>query len=152
MDYIRYLREMVGAEPVIMVGAGVILFDDTGKLLMQRRADGGMWGLIGGYMELGETPEAAARREVFEETGLSVGGLELFGVFSTDGLWTYPSGDQVQIITVMFLTDGVTGTLEPDSEGLELRFFDLEALPEPIFPPALPMLEAVKERFRGSKA
>lgn len=152
MDYIRYLRQMVGTKPVIMVGADIILFDETGKLLMQRRADGGSWGLIGGYMELGETPEASARREVFEETGLSVGTLELFDVFSTDGLWTYPSGDRVQIITVMFLTEGVTGDLKPDAEGLELHYFALEALPEPLFPPALPMLEALKKHFGVPKA
>lgn len=143
---------MVGTEPVIMVGAGVILFDGTGKLLMQRRADGGTWGLIGGYMELGETPEAAARREALEETGLSVGRLELFDVFSTDGLWTYLSGDRVQIITVMFLTDSMTGDLKPDAEGLELRYFALGSLPEPLFPPALPMLEAIKKRFGVAKA
>lgn len=135
-----------------MVGAGVVLFNEVGELLMQRRADGGAWGFIGGYMELGETAEETARREVFEETGLVVGKLELFGIFSSDGLWTYPSGDQVQIITVMFLTDSVTGFLKPDAEGLELRYFGLESLPEPLFVPALPMLETIKNRFGVTEA
>jgi 8-oxo-dGTP diphosphatase len=37
----------------------------------------GNWALPGGAQELGETAEAAARRELMEETGLAVGGLEL---------------------------------------------------------------------------
>lgn len=147
MDYIRYLRSMVGKEPVIMVAAGVVLFNDAGGLLMQHRADDGTWGLIGGFMELGETVEETARREVLEETGLTVGRLELFGVFSDPELLTYSSGDRAQIVTVSYLTDEVSGTLQPDAEGLELRYFALDALPEPIFPPNLKMLAVIRGKL-----
>ena len=95
MDYIRYLRNMVGPKPVIMVTAGVVILNSDGELLLQNRADGSGWGLIGGFIELGESLEAAARREVHEETGLTVGKLELFGVFEDVGLlYTYPNGDE----------------------------------------------------------
>ncbi len=107
MDYIRYLRNMVGHEPVIMVAAGVVILNAEGELLMQRRADGSGWGLVGGFMELGETVEEAARREVFEETGLSVGQLELFGVFSAPELLTYPNGDRAQVVTISYHASGV---------------------------------------------
>ena len=40
---------------------------------------GGMWGLVGGHIEPGETPEDAARREVRKETGFAVGDLTPFG-------------------------------------------------------------------------
>ena len=145
MDYIRYLRGMVGHKPVIMVTAGVVILDSEGELLMQRRADGSGWGLVGGFMELGETVEETARREVFEETGLTVGRLELFGVFSDSERFTYPNGDQAQVVTVSYLTDDVTGTLRLSSEGLELRYFALDALPENLFEPNLPILEAVRK-------
>ena len=105
MDYIRYLRNMVGPKPVIMVTAGVVLFNETGELPLQNRADGTGWGLIGGFMELGETVEQTARREVLEETGLTVGKLELFGVFSSAEIQTFSNGDQLQVVTVSYLTD-----------------------------------------------
>ena len=148
MDYIRYLREMVGTKPVIMVTAGVVIFNEAGELLLQHRSDGSGWGLIGGFMELGESLEDAARREVLEETGLTVGRLELFGVFEDPGLMhTYGNGDQAQIITVMYLTDHVAGELQPDAEGLELRYFPLDALPAPLFAPSAPIFAAILQRF-----
>jgi len=97
-------------------------------------------------MELGETVEETARREVFEETGLTVSKLELFGVFSSPELQTFPNGDQAQVVNITYLTDAVSGTLQPDAEGLELRYFDLGALPEDLFPPNVPILEALLER------
>ena len=67
--------------------AVVILVDRTGAVLMQQR-DGNaqvspnQWAMPGGRIEPGETPEAAARREVLEETGLVVDALQLY--------WTGP--------------------------------------------------------------
>ncbi len=130
-----------------MVTAGVVILNADGELLMQRRADGSGWGLVGGFMELGESVEEAARREVSEETGLSVGKLELFGVFSAPELLTYPNGDRAQVVTVSYLAYEVSGTPRLSSEGLELRYFALGALPEHLFAPNLPILEAVRKRY-----
>lgn len=79
----RFLKEEEG-EPAHQigdgankVGAGVIFQTPTGRVLLLRRAAdeknyGGHWGLPGGKAEDGETPEQAARREVAEETGISI--------------------------------------------------------------------------------
>ncbi|HKS70081.1 MAG TPA: NUDIX domain-containing protein [Ktedonobacterales bacterium] len=62
----------------------VLLVDGQGRLLMQLRdehapAAPNQWSLPGGHLEPGETPEAGARRELLEETGLRVEGpLALF--------------------------------------------------------------------------
>jgi ADP-ribose pyrophosphatase YjhB (NUDIX family) len=82
MDYIKHLRSMVGQEKVIMVVAGAFVFDKENRLLLQKRTDNGQWGLPGGFMELEETVQDTTRREVFEETGLHLGKLELFGIYS----------------------------------------------------------------------
>ena len=81
MEYINGLRKHVGNQPLLMVGSTVLVMDVQNRLLMIKRSDNGSWGVPGGAMELGETTEETARRELFEETGLEVGELTLFGVF-----------------------------------------------------------------------
>lgn len=49
---------------------------------MQQRTDCGSWGYAGGSVELGESVEQTAKRELFEETGLKAQKLELLGVYS----------------------------------------------------------------------
>ncbi|WP_368408366.1 NUDIX hydrolase [Halorubellus salinus] len=60
-------------QPVLAVE--VLVVDDGGVLAMERAAgrDRGTWGFPGGHVEAGEHPEAAAVRELVEETGLVVG-------------------------------------------------------------------------------
>jgi ADP-ribose pyrophosphatase YjhB (NUDIX family) len=62
-----------------LVGIGVVLFRAHEVLLIQRgRAPAeGQWSFPGGAQRLGETAEAAARRELLEETGLQAGPLHL---------------------------------------------------------------------------
>ncbi|WP_226675714.1 NUDIX domain-containing protein [Rossellomorea aquimaris] len=83
MDYITYLRSMVGKERVITVVAGALVFDHDNRLLLQLRSDNETWGLPGGFMELDESVRDTAKREVFEETGLRLGHMELFGLLRT---------------------------------------------------------------------
>ena len=61
----------------MLVHAGGCIFNEKGEVLLQRRGDCNLWGFPGGTVELGETPQMAAKREVKEETGLDVevGGL-----------------------------------------------------------------------------
>jgi ADP-ribose pyrophosphatase YjhB (NUDIX family) len=146
MDYIQYLRGMVGNKPAIFVAAVVLIMDASNRLLLQRRADDGTWGLVGGIMNLGETVEEAARREVLEETGLTVGEVKLFGVFSFEH--TYPGGNRAQTVSVVYTSDDIQGKPEVnDAEGLELRYFALGALPGNLFPPNVLILEAIQRRF-----
>lgn len=70
-NYINWIRSKVGHEKVILVFAGGCLFDEDGKVLLQKRGDSGKWGFPGDAIELGETPEEAAIRELREECGLN---------------------------------------------------------------------------------
>ncbi|MBN2548906.1 MAG: NUDIX hydrolase [Anaerolineales bacterium] len=143
IDYILELRCFVGHRPLILAGAAVLIFNDQDQLLLGLRPDNHCWGIPGGGMEPGEQLEETALRETHEETGLEVGLLELFGVFSgPDLFYEYPNGDQVYNVTIVYRTHDFQGVL-PDQtdDASELHFFALDELPENLSPPIRPVIE-----------
>jgi ADP-ribose pyrophosphatase YjhB (NUDIX family) len=134
-DYIKYLRKMVGKSKVILVVAGVLVFDENDCLLLHRRSDNGYWGIPGGFMELGETVEDTARREVLEETGLTLGKMELFNVYSgPERDQVLNNGDELSGVSIVYVCRDFTGEFKLNDESLEVKFFSLESLPENLFP------------------
>ncbi len=78
------------ARPIVGIGIAVLR---PGAVLLARRGqppNAGAWSLPGGAQELGETAEAAARRELREETGLAVGPLLLAA--TVDSIHRDPDG------------------------------------------------------------
>ena len=142
--YIMDLRTIVGHRPLLQVGASVIVEDKQGRVLLQKRTDNHCWGYPGGSTELDERVEDAAARELYEETGLTARKLTLFGVFSGKELhYTYPNGDEVSNVDIVFLCTDYSGTLSPDpEESEELRFFEAGRLPEKLSPPIVIPLKA----------
>jgi len=140
---------MVGHAPVMLCGASVIVVNESGELLLQRRRDNGCWGYPGGGIELNEVVEEAAMRELYEETGLTANSLELFGVFSGPELhYVYPNGDEVSIIDIVYICRDWIGDLKPDlSEVGDLRFFAPGKLPENISPPVVKPLKAYLDKY-----
>lgn len=135
MEYIHFLRSKVGTAPLLLAGAAVALLDEEDRILLQRRTDTGNWGLAGGLMEPGESPEETARREVLEETGLHIGNLELITVLSGREFYTeLPNGDRFYPVTVIYLSRDIRdGRLHADgTEGGDVRYFRPDHLPEPI--------------------
>ncbi|WJY27319.1 NUDIX hydrolase [Sporosarcina trichiuri] len=130
MGYIQNLRKLVGQESLLTVGCGVIIEQDR-KILLQHRTDEDNWCIPGGIMELGETFEETAIRETKEETGLFIGDLTLFGLYSGPSCFvTYPNGDQTYSIQVIFKSMAYTGRLhEADPESRAHRFFGKDELP-----------------------
>jgi ADP-ribose pyrophosphatase YjhB (NUDIX family) len=147
MGYIQEIRALVGSRPIIMVGTGVLLLRGN-KVLLQRRKDNGLWGLPGGSLEPGESLEESARREVLEETGLEVAGLNLFGVYSgKEQFFVYPNGDQIYDVCVVYSTGEFHGEMAEEArEVLELRFFALDELPEDLTPLDKPVLADLKRQ------
>jgi 8-oxo-dGTP pyrophosphatase MutT (NUDIX family) len=147
MGYIEELRQFVGNRPIIMVGAGILLTDEHGRLLLGERSDNHSWGIPGGSLELGESLEDAARRETLEETGLHVASMRLFDVFSgPDFFYTYPNGDQVYNVAAVYESSDYSGELGGSDEHCSLRFFAAGELPEAISPPVRPIIQAWLER------
>jgi ADP-ribose pyrophosphatase YjhB (NUDIX family) len=136
MSYIQELRASVGHRPLILVGVLVMIFDENHRLLLQHRTDDGTWDLPGGFMELGESTEETARREVREETGLEIGAVSLFRIFAgKEFFYTYPNGDQVFSVSPVYVTNEAHGTLRTDGdEGSEVAFFPIYDLPSDMLP------------------
>lgn len=134
-DYVTYLRKGFGQGPLNLTGVVVILYNQAGQVLLQKRGGGNnLWGLLGGICELGESFEAAAVREVAEESGLVLAqeALTLLGTNSGPQSYMHLSnGHQAYFMTVIYSAPYPGGTLVADGiESLKLQFFDLESLPE----------------------
>jgi 8-oxo-dGTP pyrophosphatase MutT (NUDIX family) len=131
MSYISELRKYIGHQPIISVGATVLVFNEKNEILLNLRADTGTWGIIGGGMEPGESLEETASRELWEEAGLWAESFELLSVLSGKELFfRYPNGDETYTVIALYKAAGVSGTLQiNDGESLRLQYFALDALP-----------------------
>ena len=95
--------------------------------------------------------EDAAKRELFEETGLMARELSLFGVFSGAEMhYVYPNGDEVSNVDIVYLCRDYAGTLrKQDCEVEQLGFFPADALPERISPPnRIPLMRWLEQKKR----
>ena len=135
-EYVHDLRALVGHAPVNLAGACALVLNSADEVLLQRRRDTGGWGTPGGIAELGEALEDTLRRELHEETGLRPLEVRLLTVVS--GKETHvllPGGDEFYQVTAVYVVPAWEGELAPDgSEGTELRFFPLDALPAGLGP------------------
>lgn len=133
-NYIKEMRKDVGHAPLMGTACGVIIENDKGEILLQKRRDNGCWGILGGAMEIGEKFAEVARREVLEEAGITIGEMELFGIYSReDRIITYPNGDICCVTSIVFRCKDYQGEIQDNTdEALEHRFFDRENIPDNI--------------------
>ena len=130
-NYIMDLRQIVGHRPLLQVGASVIVVDSENRVLLQLRSDNHCWGYAGGSVELDEVVEDAAKRELFEETGLVAEKLDFFGIFSGEDMqYIYPNGDEVSIIDIVYVCKEFSGTLKcQQGEVDDLKYFRVNEIP-----------------------
>ena len=109
--------------------ACALVVDDRGRLLLGRRATEvwhGYWDTPGGFLEEGEEPLDALRRELREETGLEVEPDAFVGGFVD----RYGDGDDAPFTLNLYWTARVIGGEErPDDDVSELRWFAPDELP-----------------------
>lgn len=130
MNYIKSLMSIVGTRPIISPGSAIIVMSKGNELLLQLRSDTKDWGIPGGGMELGDSFEETAKKELYEETGLITNHLEILGVASgKEFYYKFPHGDEIYNATVIFKALEISGNMRKDEESLELAYFPLDSLP-----------------------
>src|SRR6202046_1918318 len=109
--HIARLRAVVGHDLLLLPSVSVLPVDQAGRLLLVRHAghDDG-WGVLGGAVEVGESPAQAAVRETREEIGVQVRLVRLLDVLGgPDYEVSYPNGDRTAYVTAVYeaaITDG----------------------------------------------
>lgn len=134
-NYIKEIRSLVGHTPIRSVSTGIIV-EYKNQILLQHRSDTNDYGTPGGNVELNEKLKDAAKRELFEETGIEITDLSLFGIYSGDDQITvYPNGDVTHYVVVVFYVKlDKKPKLIKDEESHGLAFYDKYDLPSPIKP------------------
>ena len=150
-EYFKELREKVGKRKILVPGTGAFILNERDEVLLMLRTDNDEWGMPGGFMDLGETVLESLRREAREELGIETRDEELFGIYSGPELdVTHENGDETASVTVLFLIRSYTGELRNSEESRELRFFPLDALPEPLHHTSARFLDDLR-RSRGGE-
>lgn len=120
--------------PRPMVTVDVVLFSGNGTKILLIRRDRepfkGKWALPGGFVGIDEELEHAATRELEEETGVKGVALEQLHTFDTLG--RDPRG---RVITIAFIgvTDPARQNIRAADDAREVKWFDIDALPELTF-------------------
>jgi ADP-ribose pyrophosphatase YjhB (NUDIX family) len=129
--YIRRLREFVGTELVFVPAVSTLVSDAEGRVLLVYETDPDAWSTPGGSVEVDERPEDAARREVLEETGLTV---RLDGIVTVLGgpefHAHYKNGDEAAYVATIYRGSVVSGECRPDGDEVTAaEWFAIDALP-----------------------
>lgn len=133
MDYCEEIRKMIGDSPLIIVRPSVAIINDKEEILLSRNA-GGMWTIPGGTLQLNESVEECITRIVYENLGVKIMALILFGVYSGKKLINQ-ADERYSTVAISYLCTEYEGKLAPRSEqGIEARFFRLDQLPEELAP------------------
>jgi 8-oxo-dGTP diphosphatase len=131
-------------EPRFAVTAGACVLDAAGRVLLLKHAfrTGSGWGIPGGFLEKGEQPEAALRRELREEVGLELASarlafvrtlartqqVEIIFCCRAAGSPARPQSDEIDEVA-WFAPDALPGALPPDQHRLIARALQTSANP-----------------------
>ncbi|GKX30676.1 ADP-ribose pyrophosphatase [Vallitalea longa] len=124
-EYLRKLfdRELGSITP--KVGVNGIVLDEDHNVLLELRAIDKKWGVIGGWSEVGESPQESLIREFKEETGLNIIVKDLIHIFTQrPGDYGYP----VSSYHILYYCEVVDGVLKKSHESLELGYYDYEII------------------------
>jgi ADP-ribose pyrophosphatase YjhB (NUDIX family) len=142
--YIGRLREVIGHALIFVPAVSTLVVDDDRRVLLVFETDVDAWSTPGGSVEVDERPEDAARREVLEETGLTVRLDGIVGVLGGPEFHAhYKNGDEVAYVATVYRATAVSGELHPDGvEVTAAEWFPVDELA------TIPLSNFATELFR----
>jgi 8-oxo-dGTP pyrophosphatase MutT (NUDIX family) len=130
--HIARLRTVVGHELLLLPSVALLPVDEAGRLLLvQETGQDDGWHVMGGAVDMGESPAEAAVREAREEMGVGVRLVRLIDVLGgPDYEVRYPNGDRVAYVTAVYEARITEGSPAPsDGELSEVGWFHPAELP-----------------------
>jgi len=128
---LEYLKE-VSPNSITFVGVGALVISN-GQVLLEQRADCGLWSVPGGRVDPGENITMTAIREVKEETNLDVNIQGLFAIYSDPKYGTVrkfaEDNFSKQCVDIIMLAFPTSFDIKKSDESLDVRFFDIDNLP-----------------------
>lgn len=125
-----------------------LIIKDNQILLNKRKFEPhkGLWDLPGGFVEVGQNLEAALAQEIKEELGVGVKSAEYFNSSVSE----YPTKYRVEnVVGIAFKVEVDSYDFTPGSDALEVKFFDLNNLPE--LAPFKDVKETMQKLFKERK-
>jgi 8-oxo-dGTP diphosphatase len=123
--------------------AAITFITHHDRVLLVKRAMNpgkGLWAMAGGFVEAGEDPQDAARRETFEETGLEVRIDGLLDIFFNphDG----------SVITIAYAASVIAGELTPGDDAERVKWFTRDETPQLVFTSTITLVDRWRKQAR----
>lgn len=152
-DYLKELREKTGHMPLLIPHSVVVLLDEHNNVLLEERVDDGYFDFPGGGIDLKESAEEAAKRELEEETGLIADSLALFKVYTGEIThYVYFNGDEIYGVDMVYLCNKYHGEMIPQKEEVKaLKFYSLNNMPEKMSIRNKQIVKDLIEMFKNNK-
>ncbi|MEK2488887.1 NUDIX domain-containing protein [Kitasatospora purpeofusca] len=126
----------------LVPAASVVVVDDAGRVLLQRRTDNGKWALPGGRMDIGESIAGCGVRETREETGIDIEITGIVGTYTDPRhVFAYDDGEVRQEFSICLLGRPLGGELRVSDESHEVAWFS------PAETDGLPMVSNIRRRL-----
>jgi ADP-ribose pyrophosphatase YjhB (NUDIX family) len=140
--------------PTHIVSAGAIVLNDRGDILLVKDDRRGTWSFPGGIIEEGEGVLDGVKREVLEETGITVEVGELFCV--TSNTCKYPGYNGVKVVPTKVMLDFVCratgGAPRPSEENSQTAWCPLDEAQKRITAPAIAVRFQAYLEYEGRPA
>ena len=118
------------------VGIGVLIYNPVGRLLLGKRTNAlgaNTWAPPGGHLEFGESIEACAIRETFEETGLTISTPHFVGL--TNDIYREENQHYVSLFMEVRMKDACEPLIREPQKTIAWEWFEPSHWPAPLFKP-----------------